>query len=91
MSDLTRRGFLTRGSIGVAVAGALAVVPGLASLRPLTGTPIAGSRSWNDEPLVAHVRDLASGEIALLVGTNQTIIRDRPLALRLHAAARSAR
>jgi hypothetical protein len=91
MSDLTRRGFLTRGSIGVAVAGALAVVPGLASLRPLTGVPISGSRSWNDEPLVAHVRDLASGEIALLVGTNQIIIRDRHLALRLHAAARPAR
>jgi hypothetical protein len=35
------------------------------------------------------VRDLASGEIAFLVGSERFIIRDRELALRLHSAAQS--
>ena len=91
MSDLTRRRFLTRGSIGVALAGLLAVVPGLANVRLFAGTNVPAGRSRNGEPLVAHVRDLASGEIALLVGTEQIIVRDSDLALRLYAAARPAR
>lgn len=91
MSDLTRRGFLTRGSIGVALAGTLALVPGLATARALGTAPGSDTRSWNNEPLVAHVRNLASGEIALLVGTEQIIIRDRDLAVRLYAAARPSR
>lgn len=88
MSDLSRRGFLTRGSIGVALAGALVVVPGLATVRNLPAATGSGSQSGSTEPLVAHVRDLASGEIALLIGTDQVIVRDRDLALRLYAAAR---
>jgi len=37
------------------------------------------------------VRDLNSGEMSLLVGTNHVIIRSRDLAARLYAAARSVR
>jgi len=32
---------------------------------------------------VAHVSDLASGEIALLVGTQEVIVRDPGLVMRL--------
>ena len=94
MKDLTRRRFLSHSSIGVALAGALAVVPFMAAAMKQPGAtklpwapnatahpPIAGG------PLVAHVRDLATGEIAFLVGSQRFIVRDPDLALRLHAAA----
>ena len=88
MNDVSRRRFLTRGSIGVAVAGALAVVPGIAAILKLPARPLARGAQSMTEPLVAHVRDLASGEISLLVGTDQVIHRDVDLAARLYAAAR---
>ena len=85
MKDLTRRRFLTHSSIGVAIAGAIALVPGAAAALKLPaatkGKALAGG------PLVAHVRDFATGEIAFLVGSERLIIRDRELAVRLHAAA----
>lgn len=88
MNDLTRRRFLTHSSIGVALAGALAVVPGLATVFRLPARDLASGPSGTAEPLIAHVRDLASGEILLLVGTEQVVQRDRELAARLYAAAR---
>ena len=93
MKGLTRRRFLTHGSIGVALGGALALVPFMATaMKQQFTTPKFSVRSANPGgALVAHVRDLASGEIAFLVGSERFIVRDRELAVRLHAAARSAR
>lgn len=89
MKDLSRRGFL-HSSFGVAMVGAIAVVPGLTTVLKLSG-PVAGRVDAKlAGPLVAHVRDLASGEISLLVGTNQVVHRDRELAARLYAAAQRA-
>ena len=90
--NVSRRIFLSRSSIGIALAGALALVPGLGAMlklpaqRAALGQPLAIS-----EPLVAHVRDLTNGEISLMVGTNQVIHRDVELAARLYAAARQSR
>jgi hypothetical protein len=88
MNGLSRRRFLTRGSIGVALASAAVLVPGLATVLRLPAPPLASGAQSIAEPLVAHVRDLASGEISLLVGTDQVIHRDVDLAARLYAAAR---
>jgi hypothetical protein len=88
MNDLTRRKFLKRGSLGMAVAGALAVVPGVAAIRKLSPAPVPVLPSGMTEPLVAHVRDLESGEVALLVGVDRIVVRDRDLATRLYLAAR---
>ncbi len=89
MNELTRRRFLTHTSIGAALAGAVAIVPGLTTAFKLTGpTATLHPEAGLSEPLVAHVRDLASGEIALLVGTTEVVYRDRDLARRLYAAAR---
>ena len=82
----SRRGRFLSSSVGVAVVGAIAVVPGVASVLKLTQVP-AGPRAKLAGPLVAHVRDLKSGEISLLVGTSHVIHRDRDLAARLYAAA----
>ena len=90
MNDLSRRRFLGS-SFGVAVVGAIALVPGLASVLNLTAPAAAGlTQSRLAGPLVAHVRDLSSGEISLLVGTEHVIHRDRQLAARLYAAAQQA-
>jgi hypothetical protein len=87
--NVSRRAFLSRGSLGVALAGALAVVPGMTTILKLTASPPApGALPMSAEPLVAHLRDLNTGEIALLAGTNKLIVRDVGLASRLYAAAR---
>ena len=90
MNDLSRRRFLGS-SFGVAVLGAIAVVPGLASVLKLPAPAVAGlTHADLAGPLVAHVRDLTSGEISLLVGTEHVVQKDRDLAARLYAAARRA-
>ena len=91
MKDLTRRRFLTSGSIGVVLTGALALVPGIAAAMKLQlAAPKSGDgTAMASGPFIAHVRDLASGEIAFLVGSERFIIRDRALAVRLHSAALS--
>jgi hypothetical protein len=89
MAELTRRSFLTRTSMGVAggvLAGALAtevVRPGAEQLGRLE----LPSNAAATEPLIAHVRNLKTGEIALLVGTREVIYKDRELAARLAVAA----
>jgi hypothetical protein len=89
MKDLTRRSFLTRSSIGFAFAAALGLVAGMAGVTKLQlAGPRAGARTAvAGGPFIAHVRDLATGEIAFLVGSERFIIRDRDLAVRLHSAA----
>ena len=91
MNNLSRRRFLTHSSLGVAFVGAVAAVPGLSAVLklPAPATPI-GSQPALAGPLVAHVRDLASGEVSIMVGTREVIERDRDLATRLYAAARRA-
>src|SRR5437899_4947602 len=85
---VSRRAFLSRGSLGVALAGAAAVVPGLSAVLKLPA-PSIGARALpaTAEPLVAHVRDLASGEVSLMVGTDHVVLRDANLAARLYSAA----
>ena len=76
------------------MAGALAAVPGFSAVLKM---PAAGSSTLPagtfaaGEPLIAHVRDVQTGEIALLVGTDQVIHRDAELAARLYNAARRGR
>ena len=89
MAGVSRRTFLGRGSMAVAAAGVLSSVPGSracsarASQKPLPPTPLSPDRRRRrqpDEPLVAHVRDLSTGEISLFNGTREVIVRDPQLA-----------
>jgi hypothetical protein len=89
MSDLSRRKFLARGS--VAVAAAVAAVPGLAAIKAAGQSAAINQPADTSEPLVVHVRDAASGEISMLVGAEQVVVRDQDLAVRLYAAARPRR
>ena len=87
MTQVSRRRFLSHGSLGVVLAGALAAVPGLSTVLRMPAT-VPGGAGAAAEPLIAHVRDLQTGEIALMVGTNHVIHRDADLAARLYNAAR---
>jgi len=98
MQPITRRGFISGTAAGLAAAGVALAVPGqmagasvLSSKRAghdaadtITDSAVAtGSLS---EPLIAHVRDLSSGEIALFSGEREIVIRDRHLASKLASA-----
>jgi hypothetical protein len=100
MSEVSRRTFLKSGSAAVVAAGAISAVPGLpavASLLETQGPADAGAADAAvgdgevgllSEPLVAHVRDLATGEIGLFSGAREITVHDPQLAARLLRAAR---
>jgi hypothetical protein len=88
MAKLTRRGFIRKTSVGAATLGALVAVPRLAEVEAAPQPHAAGGpTAGHHESLLAHVRNRASGEIALLVGTREVVIHDRELVMRLVKAA----
>jgi len=90
--NVSRRAFLSRASLGVVIAGAAAAVPGLGAVVRLPAAPTTTrDLPLVAEPLVAHVRDLASGEVSLMVGTDHVVLRDANLAARLYGAALARR
>jgi hypothetical protein len=106
MNTVTRRLFLTRGSLTVAAAGIAASVPGMSGLlssaeadAPAGGAATseaasslggaeAGSTGELTEPLVAHVKDLSTGEISIFMGEHEYTYRDPQMAAKLLQAAR---
>jgi hypothetical protein len=93
MEAINRRLFLMRSSMAVAAAGvATAIAPALTAAE--TEAPAAdaavdsGAAETMSEPLVAHVRDLASGEIGIYSGTREVTFHDPGLASRLFNATR---
>ena len=94
MTECTRRSFLVHASIGVA-GGAL--VGGFPTLPVQAGTPVARAATRGAtgavpvDGLIAHVRDVATGEISVMVGTREVVHRDRSLAVRLLDIADGAR
>jgi hypothetical protein len=87
---LSRRSFLSRGSFGVGIAGAAALVPGLSAVLKLPTPPIPAAAAASTAPLIAHVRDIASGEVSIMVGTDHVVLHDTSLAARLYGAAFSS-
>jgi hypothetical protein len=90
MENVSRRGLLRNGSfavIGVGLVGAVSA--GVASKVPDAGeadlAPAAAGASL-DGPLVAHVKDLSTGEIGVYMGTSEVTFRDPRLAAKLHRA-----
>ena len=89
MAKLARRGFLKRTTASVATIGVMASIP--AALTAMSDAPqiteTAGtdlsSLSLAEGPLVAHISNLATGEISLLSGTQEIVFRDPDLVMRL--------
>jgi hypothetical protein len=95
MNAFGRRVFLTRGSMAVAAVGMVSAVPGLAGAlvateeeAPAAESVVQGEAATMLEPLVAHVRDLATGEIGVFSGTREVVFHDPGLAARLFNASR---
>ena len=97
MPGLSRRSFLTRGSLVVAAGGVATALPGVGSLLQVgeadapevTGAATDAEAAAADVsgPLVAHIKDLQTGEISLYRGEQEVTLRDPSTAARLHRAA----
>jgi hypothetical protein len=93
MADLTRRTFLSRGSV-TAVGGiaALSVGPGAlaaaAAAVANTGEEVdPGELGALEGPMFVHVRDAATGEVEVLVDETSVVFNDSSLVAKLRRAA----
>ncbi len=93
MVKLTRRGFFKQttasvATIGVLAVGVLAAAPNLAAVVENSAPDVPAaetelSAATLTEPMLAHVRDVATGEVSLMVGEREIIYRDPQLVMRL--------
>jgi hypothetical protein len=95
MMGLSRRMFLKRGSMAVAMAGVATSMPLLSEVA--AGPPGSEAATTASEipegfqvgeALVAHVKDLGTGEINLFVGQRQIQLKDPGLARAIFRATR---
>jgi hypothetical protein len=87
MTHVSRQRFLSQAAAGAAVAGALAASPAISLARAAARPRPVGDRAGIQEPLIAHVRDAARGEISIMQGTHEVVLHDPDLVRRLLAAA----
>jgi hypothetical protein len=82
------RGAAGAGAAGVAVTALGAALPAASASRPAASERSPQAPADSAEAIVAHVVDVATGEIDLYHGTTHTRLRDRALAARLAGATR---
>ena len=97
--SISRRMLLRSGTIGAAAVGAITAFPGvlggLVSAAP-EGSGVAADLSGDaaeaegvlSSPIVAHISDLSTGQVALYVGEREVTVRDTQLVQRLLNAVR---
>ena len=80
MDELTRLGFMkssAKAAVGVTAVGAL-----------VTSSAEAADGQVGSEPVVAFVKDPRAGEITVMSGDREVIVRDPKLAAKIARAAR---
>ena len=84
MAKVTRRRLLKTTSIGAATIGMLAAAPRLATYAAPAAaqTPELSTASMSG-PMVTYVRNLAKGEVGILVGEREIVYHDPELVRRL--------
>jgi len=94
MEPINRRRFLVQGGAVVAAAGVASAVP-FSAADALTKGRSKNTRhavvpvdAKLDAPVVAHLRDLHTGEVALYQGHREVTVKDRHLAALLFNATR---
>ena len=86
MSKLTRRSFLQNTPVTAATLSVLPAMPALAAPRhPPEGA--AHRSAPGSGSMVIHVNDVATGEMTLLVGAREIVLRDPRLVARFIEAA----
>ena len=96
MSGISRRSFLSKGSMTLVAGGAISAIPGLGSVLTSSESEAAGAVATDAEvasanataPVVAHIQDLRNGLISVYHGEREISITDRGLAARLYRATR---
>lgn len=93
MAKLTRRALLKRTSIGVAgvaTLGTLTAMPPLAVPAAASSEHALAQQSTatHSGPMVVHVRNFSTGEISIMSGEKEVVLRDPALVTRLLQAAR---
>ncbi|HEY5272469.1 MAG TPA: hypothetical protein VIJ34_04445 [Acidimicrobiales bacterium] len=94
MEPINRRAFIARSGAVAAAAGAAVLIPGQiagAMTRVTNGAPsknlpapsVVGSTKEPSAPIIAHLRNAATGEIAVFSGSEEFILHDPGLAARL--------
>jgi hypothetical protein len=94
---LSRRSFLQRGTLTATTVAVASSIPGISALVATTAESPTVDSEVSDaadesgaltEPLVAHVKDLSTGEISLYQGEREVVVRSPALARSLMSAAR---
>jgi hypothetical protein len=100
---VSRRAVLRAGTLGAAAVGAVSAFPGLLGELTAAGPEVLGgaseatalatdteavSASALEGPIVAHIRDAATGEISLYVGEREIAYRDTALVHQLMRVTR---
>jgi hypothetical protein len=95
VSGLSRRLFLTKSSLTVVAAGVVSAMPVLPSVvsaaeteAPAAEEEAVGEGESLASPLIAHVKNLQTGEVSLYSGEREINILDRGLAARLFNATK---
>ena len=91
MEPTNRRDFLKHASATAAVVGVAAVVPlTLAETAAAddTKTPAVPASARVDRHVVAHLRDVQTGEVAIYTGDREITVNDKRLAALLYKASR---
>jgi hypothetical protein len=88
MASLSRQNFIKKATVSAAAAGALATVPGFSlATEPAFASESDTRMSVHAGPVLAHIRNVATGEIAVLFGTREVVIHDVEVVNRLLRAA----
>jgi hypothetical protein len=93
MESIDRRRFLLQGGAAVAAVGVASTVPLTAANALNKGRGNAAHAAVPagaslDEPVIAHLRNLQTGEVSLFKGHTEVVVKDRHLAALLFNATR---
>ena len=92
MEPLTRRSFLTHSAVGAVGVLGVAGIPGAASAvaggGDREGELAAAEIEALARPVVVQVRDVATGEVEILVGDRSVVFTDKRLVAKVLRAAR---
>ncbi len=88
MPKLTRRSFLQQTPVSAAALSLLPAMPALAAVRqsPEAAAPRLSATSTGS--MVVHVNNVATGEMTLMVGARQIVLRDPRIVARFIEASR---
>jgi hypothetical protein len=92
---LSRRTFLSHAAVGVTAGAAPAAAAGIVVGQGLTGAKVGASRVQGQrlslgDPVIVHLKDVPTGEVAVMSGTREIVYKDAEVVERLLRGAQQA-